>query len=163
MDLFEAIEKRASVRDLQPVEVPDDDLARILDAGRRAPSGMNRQPYEFIVVRETQSLRKLAEAQACIGDVSVVVADPEMAKWWLEDISAATENMLLAITALGYASVWIEGRILAREAEMKQLLGVPDNLRLAIVLPVGRAAAPVQQKEKRPLEQVVYRERYGRR
>jgi nitroreductase len=127
---------------------------------------MNRQPYEFIVVRETQSLRKLAEAQACIGDVSVaiaVVADPEMAKWWLEDISAATENMLLAITALGYASVWIEGRILAREAEMKQLLGVPDNLRLAIVLPVGRAAAPVQQKEKRPLEQVVYRERYGRR
>ena len=96
MDLFEAIEKRASVRDLKPVDIPYDDLRRILDAGRRAPSGYNRQPFEFIVIREPESLRKLAECQACIGDVNTaiaVVADPEASKYWLEDLSAATENM----------------------------------------------------------------------
>jgi len=166
MDLFEAIEKRASVRDLRPADIPDADLNRILDAGRRAPSGYNRQPFEFVIIRDPDALRKLAESQACIGDVNTaiaVVASPETSKYWLEDLSAATENMLLAITALGYASVWVEGRILPHEEELKQMLGVPQNLRLMVVLPVGRAAGPVAQKEKRPLEQVVYRERYGNR
>lgn len=166
MDLFEAIEKRASVRDLKPVDIPYDDLQRILDAGRRAPSGYNRQPFEFIVIREPESLRKLAECQACIGDVNTaiaVVADPEASQYWLEDLSAATENMLLAVTALGHASVWIEGRILPREQELKEMLGVPDNLRLMVVLPIGRPAGPVAQSEKRALEHVVYRERYGKR
>ena len=53
MDIFEAIRQRASVRSLKAVEVPDRDLERILDAGRRAPSGRNRQPIEFVVVRDS--------------------------------------------------------------------------------------------------------------
>jgi nitroreductase len=166
MDLFEAIEKRASVRNLQPADIADADLNRILDAGRRAPSGYNRQPFEFIVIRDPQSLHQFALSQACIGDVNTaiaVVADPEASKYWLEDLSAANENMLLAITALGYASVWIEGRILPHEEELKRMLAVPGKLRLMVVLPVGRATGPVEQKEKRPLEQVVHRERYGQR
>jgi nitroreductase len=164
MDIFEAIEKRASVRELKPADIPEADLNRILDAGRRAPSGMNRQPFEFIVIRDPGSLRVFAECQACIGDVNtgiVVVANPETSKYWLEDLSAATENMLLAITALGYATVWIEGRILPREAELKQMLAVPEELRLMVILPLGKAARPVAQQQKRPLEQVVHRERYG--
>ena len=164
MDVFEVIEKRASVRELKPAHIPDTDLNRILDAGRRAPSGYNRQPFEFIVIRDPDSLRVFAECQACIADVNTaiaVVADPETSKFWLEDLSAATENMLLAITALGYATVWIEGRILPREAELKQMLGVPEKLRLMVILPVGKAAGPAAQKDKRPLDQVVHRERYG--
>ncbi len=164
MDLFQAIEERASVRDLEAVEVPQADLLRILDAGRRAPSGMNRQPYHLIVVTEAQMLRQLAAAQECIGRVSlaiVVVAHPEESPFWLEDISAVTQNMLLAITALGYASVWVEGRLMSREAEWKDLLGVPAKDRLMIILPLGRAKGPAKQKEKRPLAQVVYQERWG--
>lgn len=166
MDLFKAIEKRASVRELKPVDIPEADLNRILDAGRRAPSGYNRQPFEFIVIRDRDSLAKFAECQACIADVTTavaVVADPETSKYWLEDLSAATENILLAITALDYATVWIEGRILPREAELKQMLGVPEKVRLMVILPIGKAAGPATQQEKRPLEQVVYRERYGQR
>ena len=56
MDLFEAIERRTSVRQLRPGDIPDGDLERILDAGRRAPSGMNLQPYELIVIRDRDSL-----------------------------------------------------------------------------------------------------------
>jgi nitroreductase len=166
MELFEAIEQRASVRDLQAVDLPEADLARILDAGRRAPSGYNRQPFEFIVIRDPQSLHELARCQACLDGVNTaiaVVADPEASRYWLEDLSAATENMLLAITALGYASVWIEGRILPREEDLKRMLGVPPKLRLMVVLPVGRAAGPAAQKDKRPLAEVVHRERYGQR
>jgi len=164
VELFEAIEQCASVRQLRQVDVPEGDLERILDAGRRAPSGINLQPYELIVIRDRDTLGKLAEAQSCIADVSVaiaVVADPAKSKYWLEDVAATTENMLMAITALGYAAVWIEGTLLRAEAQHKQTLGVPDNLRLMVALPIGYAAEPTAQGSKRPLAEIVHWERYG--
>ncbi len=166
MDLFDAIAQRACVRNLQAVDIPDDDLLKILDAGRRAPSGMNRQPFEFLVIRDPATLQALASAQACIGDVScaiALVADPERSRWWLEDIAAATENMLLAITALGYASVWIEGTLLRDEETHKRTLGVPDNLRLMILLPLGTAQESPTQAPKRPLEEMLYWDRWGQK
>jgi nitroreductase len=166
MDLFETIEKRASVRALKAAAIPDSDLARILEAGRRAPSGSNRQPLDFIVIRDRATLAKLAESQACIADVSVaiaVVADPEKSEWWVEDVAAATENMLLAITALGYASVWIEGTLRRAEEQHKQTLGLPPNLRLVVVLPIGAPAQEVKQAKKRDLGDMVHYERYGNR
>ncbi|HEY3396289.1 MAG TPA: nitroreductase family protein [Armatimonadota bacterium] len=163
MELFEAFSRRACVRQLRPVEVPEDDLTKILDAGRRAPSGCNHQPFDFLVVRDPATIAQLASAQSCLGDVSLVialVADPEKSRWWLEDIAAATENMLLAITALGYASVWIEGTLLREEEKHKRTLGVPEHLRLMIALPIGAALEPVSQPPKRPLEEMTHREKY---
>jgi nitroreductase len=166
MEVFEAIARRASVRQLRPVEVPESDLERILDAGRRAPSGSNRQPVSFIVIRDGDTLQKLAQAQKCIARVGLaiaVVADPGKSKWWLEDVAAATENMLLAITALGYASVWIEGTLLRAEEQYKQVLGVPEEMRLMVLLPIGAADGPAEQAPKRPLAEAVHWERYGNR
>ncbi len=165
MDLLEAIDGRASVRDLQPVEVPETDLERILEAGRRAPSGRNRQPLEFIVVRDPQTIAALAAAQACLGDVSVVIcvaAEPGKSEYWLEDVSAATTQMLLALHALGYGSVWIEGTLLRKEAELKPVLGLPEDMRLIVALPIGKPTQPVAPREKRPLGEMVHWERYGR-
>jgi len=164
MDLFDAIEKRSSVRSLKPTDVPDGDIERILDAGRRAPSGRNRQPIELIVVRDTDTIRELAVSQNCIADASLVIlvaADPAKSEYWLEDIAAATENMLLAITALGYASVWIEGRLVQQESEHKKMLGIPDGMRLMVALPIGSPAQKTQQAEKRALKDMVHWERYG--
>jgi nitroreductase len=166
MDLFEAIAKRACVRNLQAVDLPEEDLLKILDAGRRAPSGSNRQPFEFVVIRNPETIQALASAQACIADVScaiALVADPQRSRWWLEDIAAATENMLLVITALGYATVWIEGTLLREEETHKRTLGVPESLRLMILLPIGKAKEPVPQAPKRPLEDMVYWEKWGQR
>jgi nitroreductase len=166
MELFEAIAKRASVRELKAIDVPEADLERILDAGRRAPSGRNRQPFEFIVIRDRQTLEKLATAQSCIADTSVaiaVTADPAKSEYWLEDVSAATENMLLAVTALGYATVWIEGTLLRAEGDHKRVLGVPEEYRLMVVLPIGEAVKTPEQAAKRPLREVVHWERYGTR
>jgi nitroreductase len=165
MDVFEAIGKRASVRELVPVEIGDDDLRKIVDAGRRAPSGMNVQPLEYIVIRDKGTIKKLEKVQSFIAKASVVIAvtaDGD-APFWLEDASAAAENMLLAITALGYASCWVEGTLLTQEQWAKELLGVPDDRRLIIFLPIGKPAVAPEQKEKKPLSRIAYSERYGNR
>jgi nitroreductase len=165
MELFDAIRSRGSMRSFEKVAVSDADLERILDAGRRAPSGRNRQPIEFIVVRDPDSLAKLAESQACIAAASVAIAiagDPERSEFWLEDASAATENMLLAITTLDYASVWIQGTLRALEERHKETLGLPKHMRLVVVLPIGKPAGPVKQAEKRPLSDIVHWERFGK-
>ena len=164
MDFFDAIAQRASVRDLKPVEVPDSDLERILDAGRRAPSGRNRQPIEFIVVKDPNTIQTLASAQECIADAGLVIcvaADPAKSQYWHQDVSAATTNMLLAITGLGYASVWIEGSMPPVEEECKRALGIPDAMRLLVALPIGAPAKPPKQRDKRPLADMVHWEQYG--
>jgi len=166
VDLFDAIENRASVRDLEPVSLPAEDLEKILDAGRRAPSGMNAQPLEFVVVRDRPTLAKLGKLQPALASVSAavfLVADPAASQYWLEDAAAAAENMLLAIAALGYGSVWIEGTLLRREDWTKDLLGVPAHLRLPIALPIGTPASSPQQALKKPLRDLVHYGRYGQR
>ena len=164
MDLFEAIECRASVRAYDPVEVSDQDLRRIVDAGRRGPSGGNRQPLQFIAITKRETLDALETVQEAFASASAavgIVADPAGSRWWLEDAAAAAENMLLAITALGYVSVWVEGTLLKQEDTAKELLGVPKEKRLIILLPVGKAPAETAQADKKPLEAVMFRDRYG--
>ena len=163
MDLFEAIEERYCCRDLAPVQAPREDLERIMDAGRRAASGMNVQPFGFIAVTERETIQRLASAQAFIADASAaiaIVADPAESKYWLEDISAAAENMFLAITALGYATTWVEGTLMSKEDALKQYLGVPERLRLMILLPIGKPASPGSQAPKKPLDDLVHWEKW---
>jgi len=164
MDFFEVVKQRASVRAFQKCEIPDSDVERILDAGRRAPSGYNRQPCEFIVVRDGKRLQELSEIQDCIGQASAaiaVVVDEAATKFWKEDAAAAIENMLLAAVALGYASLWVEGYVLQKEAYGKRVLNVPDRIRLLAILPIGKPAAPAVQAQKKPLEEITHSERYG--
>ena len=166
MDLFEAIEKRSSVRTFAPTEVSEEHLLKIADAGRRAPSGGNRQPLQFILIRQTGTLKALEKVQACYATASAavaIVADPAVSRWWLEDASAAAENMLLAIQALGYASVWVEGTLLKQEDFAKKLLGVPPEKKFVILLPVGKAPQETPQADRKPLQDVLWREQYGKR
>jgi nitroreductase len=166
MDLFEAIEKRSSVRAFAPAEVSEEHLLKIVDAGRRAPSGGNRQPLQFILIRQKDMLKALEKVQACYATASAavaIVADPAVSRWWLEDASAAAENMLLAIQALGYASVWVEGTLLKQEDFAKKLLGVPNEKRLIILLPVGKAPQETPQADRKPLQDVLWREQYGKK
>jgi len=166
MDLFEAIEKRASVRTYDAVDVPEADLLKIADAGRRAPSGANRQPLQFIIITSAETLKALDRLQASFATASAaigIVADLQVSRWWLEDASAAAENMLLAIAALGYASVWVEGTLIKEEDFAKELLGVPDSKRLVILLPIGKAPQETPQADRKPLEEILWRETYGSR
>jgi len=166
MDLFDAIQTRASVRQYEAAQIPEADLMKILDAGRRAPSGGNRQPLQYILVQEPKTLKALERVQASFATASAaigILADPSVSRWWLEDAAAAAENMLLALHALGYASVWVEGTLLNEEDFARQLLGVPKEKRLIILLPVGKAPQNTPQADKKPLKEVLWHERYGRK
>ena len=124
---------------------------------------MNVQPLEYIVIRDKETIKQLEKVQSFIGQASVVIAvvAAQNSPFWLEDASAATENMLIAITSLGYASCWVEGTLLGHEQWAKELLGVPEERRLIVLLPVGKPADAPVQKEKKPLADIAYSERYG--
>ena len=90
--------------------------------------------------------------------IIALVLDPS-SRWWLEDGSAAVENMLIAATALGYGSCWLEGYTLPREEEFKALLGVPAEKRLLTLVPIG-VPAESPAPEKKSLAEVLHWERY---
>jgi len=139
MDALEAIRKRRSVRKYTGDAIPQEDLEKIVDAGRLAATGSNLQPWDFIIVTERGMIEELKVASQWMdkaGAIIAVVMDPS-SRWWVEDGAAAVENMLIASTALGYGSCWLEGYTLPREDEFKKLLEVPKNKRLLTLVPIG--------------------------
>lgn len=161
MDALEAMRKRRSVRDFTGDPIPREDLEKIVDAGRWAPSGYNRQPWDFIVVTERATIDQLkvvAQWMEKAGAVIAVALDPS-SEFWLEDGAAAIENMLIASTALGYGSCWLEGDTLPLEEKFKTLLNVPDEKRLLTLIPIG-VPAEWPTREKKALEEVIHWERY---
>jgi len=164
MELFDAIGQRASVRSFSPCRISDAELEQIVDAGRRAPSGYNRQGWEFVVVRDASNLKRLGKIQGCIAQATAAIAvvmDEEASEYWKEDAGAAIENMLLAAVGLGYASLWVEGYVLKHEDYGKEVLGVPPDKRLLAILPIGRPASQPNQADKKPLADITHSERYG--
>ena len=161
MDALEAIRKRRSVRSFTGEPIPQEDLEKIVDCGRLAATGSNRQPWDFIVVTDKDMIARLKVAAQWMEKAAAIVAVvmDSSSRWWIEDGSAAVENMLIASTALGYGSCWLEGYTLPREEEFKELLGIPKEKRLLTLVPIG---VPVEwpTKEKKPLEQVIHWERY---
>ena len=161
MDTIEAIHKRRSIRRYKDDAIPKADLETIVDAGRLAATGSNRQPWDFVVVTSPTVIEEFKVAGSWIeqaGAVIVVVMDPS-SRWWIEDGAAAIENMLLASTALGYGTCWVEGDALPHAEQFKTLLGVPSEKRVMALIPVG-VAAQIPTVEKKPLEQVLHWERY---
>jgi nitroreductase len=161
MDALEAIRRRRSVREYTGEPIIREDLEKIVDAGRLAATGSNRQPWDFVVVTDREMVERLKVAAQWMekaGAIIAVVMDPS-SRWWLEDGAAAVENILIASTALGYGSCWLEGYTLPHEKEFKELLGVPAEKRLLTLVPIG---VPVEWPtiEKKSLEVVLHWERY---
>jgi nitroreductase len=161
MDTLEAIRTRRSIRQYTNATVPKTDLETIIDAGRLAATGSNRQPWDFIVVTDRAMIAQFKIAGTWIekaAAVIVVVMDPQ-SRWWLEDGAAAIENMLLACTALGYGACWVEGDALPREEQFKNLLGVPFAKRMMALIPIG-VPAETPSPGKKSLQQVIHWEKY---
>ena len=161
MDALEAIKRRRTVREYTGAPIPRADLETIVDAGRLAPTGYNRQPWDFIIVTEQEMIGELkiaAQWMEKAGAIIALVLDPST-KFWVEDGSAAVENMLLAATALGCGSCWLQGYTEPLEEQFKALLNVPAEKRLLTLIPIGVPVAwPVQ--EKKTLNEVIHWERY---
>jgi len=164
--VIDAIRTRRSVRGYQPGPVPRADLETIVDCARLAPSGMNEQTWEFVVVTDNELLAGIADlapdngpfiadAMAC-----VVVAGKRDNKNVYLDGAAATENMLLAIHSLGYASCWVQAMEKPYSRRVAELLGIPDDLVLCALVPVGVAFGDPEPLPKRPLVDVIHWEKF---
>jgi nitroreductase len=152
---------RRSVRKYSGEPVSEADVKALLEAGMAAPSASNRKPWHFVAVTERTQLDRLAEihpygnmlasAGLCIGVCGDRDVSPD---FWVQDCSAATENILVAATMLGLGAVWLGAHPRAeRERDLKQFLGIPDNVGLLCLIAVGhpaeRPAARTQYDEPR--------------
>jgi len=152
MDIFEAINKRYSYRgSYKNTPIPRGDLQKILEAGLAAPSGCNTQTTSLIAVDDPDLINSIAgmvkkngfeggnpPAGVCVLTQRILCHGS--AYYNVQDYSAAIENILLAITALGYASCWIEGQITTSsetQEQMAKLLNIPEGYTVVGFLPVG--------------------------
>ena len=173
MDLFEAIEKRRSIRKFKHGPIASEDLKRILEAGRLAPSGGNRQPWYFVVVKDLErkkALSKAANNQEFIADADTVIgalgdsgatlksSTSSTRIAYKQDPMIAIEHMILAATALGYGTCWIGA---FDEEQVKKILKIPENPAVVALLPVGVPDESPPPKPRKAFKETFFEEHYG--
>ncbi|KPL04182.1 MAG: hypothetical protein AMJ73_04570 [candidate division Zixibacteria bacterium SM1_73] len=173
MELFETILNRRSIRNFTGKPIPKEDLERMVDAGRLAPSATNRQMWNFIVITRREILddvlhhfhasRKYEtfEDGKCDGASAIIaVVMDEVNEYWREDGSAAAENILLAAKALGYGSCWIEGQVRPHEEHFRELLSIPKGKRILLMIALGHPVKWPPSPAKKALSEILHWERY---
>ena len=174
MDVFDAVRTLLAVRSYQDTPVPDAVVRRIVEAGRLTGSGMNRQPWHFIVVRDRETLRKLAAlraninwaASAPLGIALVFPVGSSLGEAY--DEGRVTERLLTGAKLLGYGAgvAWFGEPPL--QAEAKRILGVPEDRHARQIVMIGRATSTKDPRPtgpprgRKPLSDLVSYERWGR-
>lgn len=159
-DAFSVIHSRKSVRNFTGAPVSKADLDKIIRAGMAAPTAVNKQPWQFVVVTDRKKLDKLAEGLPYAkmlgkaGAAIVVCAEPGVAfegstEFAVIDASLASENILLAIEALGLGGVWTAAYPdKDRMAHVRRSLGIPASAIPLNVIPVGVPTGEDKPKDK---------------
>lgn len=165
MDVFEAIRTMLAVRQYQAKPVPEEVLRKVLEAGRLTASGMNRQPWHFILVQDPETLRRLGQVARTgryIAQAPAAIAVAiERTSLSVSDASLAIHAMLLTAWSEGVGGNWVGYR---GPVEAKPILGIPEELDLLAILPLGYPAQTTGRgkKSRKPLAEVASRERFGR-
>ncbi|MBN2336143.1 nitroreductase family protein [Candidatus Bathyarchaeota archaeon] len=171
MNVFDAIKTRRSVRRYKPEPIPKEHLKQILEAARLAPSAGNRQPWRFVVATDPVLKKKLgvvARNQTWISDAGAIVAalamdpkNPEVYEMWAErDVMTAVEHMVLSAWELGYGTCWLGA---FTEEKVKELLGVPEEMKVIVLLSIGVPDQKPGPKGRKPFEELFYGDRYGKK
>ncbi|TMK56743.1 MAG: nitroreductase [Actinobacteria bacterium] len=179
-DFFSVVHRQRACREFSERDVPDVLVAQVLDAAVFAPSAENHQPWDFVVVRDANLRARLGDLfkQAWIGggrefsaprvppallaNVDAVCADAErtLNVTVPSSIFPATQNLLLAATALGLGSALTTITTLFAD-DMRQLLGLPEHLQPVAVVPLGWPAKPLGPPRRDPFADHTHRDRYG--
>jgi nitroreductase len=150
-DCLQVIMKRRSIRKFTGASVPKERVIKALEAAMAAPSGMNRQPWSFVVVTKKETVAALCRAQghAAFGvDAGAVILPfglKEGQKWFDQDMAAATENLLIALANLGLGATWC-GMDDVRQDGIRSLVGLPNDQFVFALIPVG---VPGEEKPPR--------------
>ncbi|NLT36447.1 MAG: nitroreductase [Gaiellales bacterium] len=164
MEFLDLVNARYAVRSYLPRPVEEDKLNRILEAVRLAPSGSNRQPWKFVVVRDAEVRRRLAVAcaeQRFIAEAPLVIAGVGLMPERIMscgvpgdpvDVAIALEHLALSATAEGLGSCWIGA---FDQAAVRAVLGIPEAAKVIGVMTVGYAAVAPRPKNRKPLNEIV--------
>jgi nitroreductase len=175
VDFFELVARRHSYRGgFKPTEIPREHLEKILDAGIRAPSAMNAQTTRFVIIDDkklVESIHSFGANPAIISATAFIVCITDRhpkpvadgRDFQAEDCATAVENMLLAITALGYASVWTHRWLLDHNNDaIAKLINLPEEKAIRMFLPIGIPLEPPSQAPKLPFNQRAWFNSYGK-
>ncbi len=171
MEVAQAIHTKRAVREFTTDRLPDSELQAILDAGRRAPSAKNMQPWHFLAVRERESLQALAQsgtyaAQLAEAAAAIAILTPDPAQRWsiLFDAGQAAAYMQLAAWDLGVGSCPVT---IYEQEKARQVLGFPPDFHLHVVLSLGYPADPAAISRppraggRKPRQEIMSFDRWG--
>lgn len=160
---------RVSVREFTGEKISAEQIDTLLHAAMAAPSAINKQPWAFIVVTDEDIIAKLGEAlpySRCSNHPAVAIIpcgdltkaiEGEMGAFWINDVSAATENLLLAAHAMGLGAVWTGLHPdMNRVSLVQEILGLPEHIIPLCVVPVGVPAEHPDIKDKYKPENIHY-------
>ena len=173
MNVFEAIEARRSVRAYADTPLTDGQITRFLEAARLAPSWKDRQCWNAVVLTDREDIRKLgellrhnpgAEVFETVPCFVVFTADPEKSgvrdgkPYYMTDVGIAMENAVLAATEMGLGTCWIGA---FTEGPIKEFLGIPENLHIVALTPLGVPAESPAPRPRKSLEEFAFFGRWG--
>lgn len=160
---------RTSVRDYEDKPVDDDKVEQLLRAAMAAPTAGNKQPWRFIVIKDRATLDAIADTfhtmkMAAKAPLAIVVCGEleatfpgEGVGYWVQDASAATENLLLAAHSMGLGAVWCGiYPITERVNALKEMLNIPEGIMPLNVIPIGYPAEFPEPKDKWKPDEIHY-------
>jgi nitroreductase len=163
MDCIEALKTRRSIRAYTGEPVSREMIEDIIDCGRLAPTAINIQPWEFVVVTEPATLREIAGTADFGGFIAqaavCVVVLCRDTKYCLEDGCNASQNVLLAARAHGLGGCWVAGDKKPYADRIRRIVGAPEGYKLISLLSIGHPAEE-PHTGKRPLSEVLHWERF---
>ena len=173
MHVMDAIKIRKSVRSYLDKPVEDEKLRSILEAGRLAPSASNRQEWRYVIVRDRETRERIAEAanwQSFVGEAPVIIVacaetdDHIMScgqPCYPIDVAISLDHMALVATELSLGTCWIGA---FNEKKVKEILGIPEHIRVVALMPLGYPSNPSPIKKNRlPLDMIVKYDRWQKR
>lgn len=190
MELFDAINNRRSIRKFKSTPLEDEKVEKVLEAARQAPSWANTQCWRFVVVRDADTINKLADTGFGVGGPMpnrateamrtapvTIVACAELGKagcsykeprepvtdkgdWFMFDVALAMQNMVLAATALGLGTVYIGA---FDSVAVEKVLGVPEGYRVVSMTPLGEPDEEPKVRPRKELGEIVFKDKFGAR
>ena len=159
MSSIDFILTRRSIRHYDKKDIPEYILNQIFEAGRNAPSAVNRQPIHFIIVNDQEAKKELSKGmfnRHIKGSPAVIVGCANVnsvltGKWAIVDAAIAMQNMVIAAWTLGIGSCWIGD---FKEKKVKKLLKIPDKWKVVALVTLGYSAEKPKQRKKKPVEEL---------
>lgn len=170
MTIYEAIEKRRSVREYREKEIDEQSLNRIMESARLAPSAHNSQEYKFVIVTDAEKKKQLAQAcsdqRFIIKAPVIIVAVSLNPDYIMEgevpayavDLAIALEHIALSAVEEGLGSCWIGS---FSQKEVKQLLGIPEKYKVVALMPLGTPYEEPGVQSRKSLTQLICKETFS--